>query len=826
MPLRSGYCFVSVFLTLVLPLVASAQSPELPWLYSTARLLPKNLTNQGSGYFSIVEGKNNRLYIGTAKYGENAYLVEYDPASQSMRMVVDCMKAIGSKATGFAAQSKIHTRNNVGTSGKIYFGTKQGYPDTKAGEKFADYPGGHPMVYDPATEETRVYPIPIPHHGIISITPDESRKVAYVSTCSDERPVESSHFLKLDLETGKYQDLGETNHVFAFIVVDFLGRAYHPLRGGDILRYDPKTDKVERLKQTIDGQPPTAESHLADENSHPINWEIAPNRKTLYAVPMSGNQLYSYDLSGKGDTLPGKSHGKLCAAAASTDCRALCVSPAGAVFAAITAQYDAKRHFAHLITYKPGDETPTDLGPLAVRNPEFTQLVDRKGAPLPWHQGFSTFGDGNMIPRAVLLGVCAARDAQYVLALAPLTLLEVRGKPARSAPPIARKPIAGITTVYRYNSHSDLIMGRVMQTDTLDGRGRVPAVQFASLYTDQKPEADTSRKIAGDLGVPMFDNIPDTLTLGKKGIGVEGVMLVAEHGEYPPSPTGATQYPKRKFFEQIFATVDKHGHRGLPVFCDKHLADTWSDAKWIYDEAKKRGMPLMAGSSVPSAWRNPPVDLPRDKKLKEIHVVSYFKIDVYGFHALEGMQALVERRAGGETGVAAIQTLSGDEVWQAAERGVFDRKLLDSALAVMRQRPLPPGKRLEDIATKPKLCVIEYRDGLRACLFTLDGVVEEWTAAWKDDTGKIDNVAFVLQEERPFAHFAVYFNAIEQFLLTGKSPWPVERTLLTSGLVDECMTAMKDGGKRRETPHLAIEYKSDWNWMLPIAAPPDRRGRQ
>lgn len=800
---------------------ASAQLPDQPWLYATARALPKHLTNQGSGYFAIVEGKNGRLYIGTAKYGENAYLVEYDPATQQMRVVVDCMQAIGSKATGFAAQAKIHTRNNVGPSGKIYFGTKQGYPDPKLGEKFTDYPGGYPMVYDPATGETKVYPIPMPHHGIISVTPDESRGVAYVSTCSDERPVESSHFLKLDLATGKYQDLGETNHMYAFIVVDHLGRAYHPLLGGDILRYDPKSDKVERLKQTIDGQPPTVESHLADEHAHPINWEIDSSRKRLYAVALSGNQLYSYDLTGKGDVLEGKSHGKLCATAESTDCRALCVAPSGVVWAAVRAEYGKQRQFARLVSYKPGDEAPLDHGPLAIENPDFTTFADRKGVAFPWHQGFPRFGDGNMIPGTVLLGICVTREAQYVLGLAPLTLLETRVRP-RLTIPQERKPIAGITTVYRYNSHSDLILGRMAQTDTLDGRGRVPSLQMASLYVDQKPTGDTSRKLCADLAIPSYPKIADTLTLQSDRIAVDGVMMVAEHGEYQRSPTGAEMYPKRQFFEQIFTTVDKHQRRGLPVFCDKHLADTWTDAKWIYDEAKKRDMPLMAGSSLPSAWREPPIDVPRGTKLKEIHVLSYHRIDVYGFHALEGLQALVERRAGGETGVAAVQTYSGDAVWQAAEQGVYDRALLDRALGAMRERQIAPGKRVEDLAKKPVLCVIDYKDGLRACLFTLDGAVADWTAAWKDEHGQVTSLAFVLQDERPYSHFNVLFNGIEQFMHSGRAPWPVERTLLTSGLVDECLQSLADEGKRRETPHLGFAYESEWNWMQPIAPAPGR----
>src|SRR5205823_13434189 len=134
--------------------------------------------------------------------GANAYLVEFDPKAKKMATVVDAMKAIGSNAKGFAAQAKIHTRNNVGASGKIYFGTKQGYPDLSKGEKREDYPGGYPMVYDPRTDKTEVFPIPVKHHGINSITPDESRGVAYISTCSDHRPGsdEGAHFLILDLK--------------------------------------------------------------------------------------------------------------------------------------------------------------------------------------------------------------------------------------------------------------------------------------------------------------------------------------------------------------------------------------------------------------------------------------------------------------------------------------------------------------------------------------------------------------------------------------------------------------------------------------------------
>ena len=118
-----------------------------------------------------------------------------------------------------------------------------------------------------------------------------------------------ANVVALDLKTGKHRELIDTHHIYGFIVVDYLGRAYHPMLGGDIVRYDPKTDKVERLKQTIEGKPPTPESHLADEKGHPINWDITPDGKTLYAQPMSTNNAYAYDLTQKGDTLAGRSLG-------------------------------------------------------------------------------------------------------------------------------------------------------------------------------------------------------------------------------------------------------------------------------------------------------------------------------------------------------------------------------------------------------------------------------------------------------------------------------------------------------------------------------------
>ncbi|HTN77184.1 MAG TPA: hypothetical protein VL096_18115 [Pirellulaceae bacterium] len=419
--IRRFNCLLCVGLLMSAQQLMAAPPHRDTWLKSVAHALPKETTSEGSGYFSIIEGLDHKLYIGTAKYGSNAYLVRFDPTDKSMRVVLDAQKEIGTAATGFAAQAKFHTRNNVGPSGKIYLATKQGYP--KEGESRDSYAGGYPMVYDPATEKTRVYDIPIAKQGIISITPDESRGLAYISTCSDERPIESTHFMVLDLRTGKYRDLLDCRHLYAFIVVDHLGRAYHPILGGEIARFDPQQDKLTRLSQTIDGQPPTKESLLALPEAHPINWDLSPDKKTLYAVAMSGNQLYSYDLTAAGESLAGKSLGKLIADADATDCRALCVAANGTVWAGVAATFKDKGQFLHVVSYRPGEKQPRDHGPIAISNPDYTTFVDAEQKPLPWHHGVVKAADSTLIPRYTVMGICASNDGKvYVTTLYPFTL--------------------------------------------------------------------------------------------------------------------------------------------------------------------------------------------------------------------------------------------------------------------------------------------------------------------------------------------------------------------------------------------------------------------
>jgi hypothetical protein len=381
--------------------------------------------------------------------------------------------------------------------------------------------------------------------------------------------------------------------------------------------------------------------------------------------------------------------------------------------------------------------------------------------------------------------------------------------------------VAALVTAYYHNSHADVIVSRLLQTMTLDDKGEQPGLKLVSLYVDQPESSSVGLEIARAHHIPIYKTPAQALTLGGKSLAVDGVLLIGEHGRYPLSKTGQVMFPKRRLFSEILALCDR-SNRIVPVYTDKHLADNWQDAKWIYDQAHLRGMPLMAGSTLPLTWRYPPVDVPRGARVSEIVATAYGTLEAYGYHGLEIIQCLAERRAGGETGVRAVQTLEGPGVWQALANGTISRALVEAATSRRHHSLGKPGEPLESLLKDPVLVVITYRDGLKAGLLWAANLID-FTGAWRDaDSGKIESALFSTQEARPFMHFTYLVKGIEHMMQTGKPAWPVERTLLVTGVLNAYFISKHDGHRRLETPWLDVHYQSAWDWHQPPPPPPGR----
>ena len=247
--------------------------------------------------------------------------------------------------------------------------------------------------------------------------------------------------------------------------------------------------------------------------------------------------------------------------------------------------------------------------------------------------------------------------------------------------------------------------------------------------------------------------------------------------------------------------------RPVPVFNDKHLAYSWDDARWMYDRAADLDIPFMAGSSLPVTGRTPELDHETGAPIDEALVLGHFHaypngLDSYGFHGLEALQCMVERRRGGETGIAAVRCIEGRAVWDAAERGLWPRNL--AAEAESRIADVEPG-RMEDNCVRPALFELEYADGLRAFTLMLDRHIKGFAYAARVNNQTV-STGFHTIGSHGGEPFTAQGLAVQEMFLTGHPQYPVERTLLTTGAHAALMDSRHLGGIRIETPWLTVGY--------------------
>ena len=392
-------------------------------------------------------------------------------------------------------------------------------------------------------------------------------------------------------------------------------------------------------------------------------------------------------------------------------------------------------------------------------------------------------------------------------------------------PPSKRLQVAALVSEYRKYSHGQNIVDRFLGGYGWESRWHRPEMDVVSLYVDQFPESDLSRERTDrHPDLKMYPTIAEALTQGGGDLAVDGVLLIAEHGQYPKNEKGQTLWPRYEFFRE---TVDvfRDSGRSAPVFCDKHLSWKWERALEMVETSRQLGFPLMAGSSLPVSRRVPSIDLPWGAEVEEIVSVGVGGIDGYDIHSLEAMQCLAERRRSGETGVVSIQALRGDAVWQALSAGSWESGGCDPALfeaCLCRSHSLKPAAESnrhtypepEDlpqlVASPPVAYRFEYADGLRATMLLMEGLVQDITVAVRLKDQR-DPLALLFYLGSGHGMQPNFFNPLchhmERMIETGQPPYPIERTLLTTGLTAAGIESLWLNQKLLDTPHLAIKYQ-------------------
>ncbi|WP_406694707.1 hypothetical protein V5E97_27005 [Singulisphaera sp. Ch08] len=377
--------------------------------------------------------------------------------------------------------------------------------------------------------------------------------------------------------------------------------------------------------------------------------------------------------------------------------------------------------------------------------------------------------------------------------------------PTDALPPPQGQPkrLAAITTAYFKYSHADDIITKFIEGYAIAGRTHQPHCQVVSLAIEQFPPSDIGRGMAARYGIPLFETPAEALGLGGDSLDVDGVILIGEHGDYPTNAKGQHLYPRRRLFEEIVKVFRRSG-RSVPVYNDKHFSYSWENARWMYEQSRTLGFPMMAGSSVPVAWRRPALAFRQGITLDSGLAFGFAGLEVYGFHTLELLQSFVERRGQGAIGVKAVQCLQGEAAWDAAREGRWPADLVHEAI-----RHLPKHKA---IGTDPEalskadpnavVLLVEYRDGFQAAAYLSRGLADEFAfaARVRGTAEPVGTWSILNKPQRD--HFSFLCNHIEVMFRTGQPSYPVERTYLVTGILAALIDSQAAGGTRLETPHL------------------------
>ncbi|MFN0166114.1 MAG: hypothetical protein ACKV22_06755, partial [Bryobacteraceae bacterium] len=289
------------------------------------------------------------------------------------------------------------------------------------------------------------------------------------------------------------------------------------------------------------------------------------------------------------------------------------------------------------------------------------------------------------------------------------TFLAASGGAALGAP--RRTRIAAIITVYFRNSHADVFIGNFLRGYHWEGKHHDSELEIAAAYLEQTPSTDIGLAELSKYHVPRKPTVREAIVPG-----VRGVALIGEHGDYPLNAKGQKLYPRYELMEKIVRTFRETGHVA-PVFVDKHFSTEWKKARQMFDWSRELRFPLIAGTSITLTWRRPALELDLETPIKRAVGYWYGDKEAYGYHGIETFQSMVERRKGGETGLAWVQSIDGPEVWKWTAANPWALNLLEEAMRNDDSlTPLP----LEEVKD-PMLFLLGYRSGLVGVLYLLNG---------------------------------------------------------------------------------------------------------
>lgn len=371
-----------------------------------------------------------------------------------------------------------------------------------------------------------------------------------------------------------------------------------------------------------------------------------------------------------------------------------------------------------------------------------------------------------------------------------------------------RLRLAVVATVFRPLAHADVILSRWFDVHAGDEKWgwRGSQCEIATLFVAQTPDNDMARDWCEKYGVRQADSIAEALTLGGETLAVDGVLLIAEHGDYPWNEQRQKLYPRREFFDEV-AAVFRDSGRAVPVFFDKHLSWNSGEARAMAATIDELAIPFLGGSSLPHVGFRPALPTPDAATGATLFSLFPGGAESYGYHSIE-----IALRARAALGLLAeptsVTVWRGEAVWQQLENNAHRRALTAAILpATTRFGDVAAARaaerrEIESLEDELLFC-IEFADETESLHLRLaDGRGEFGTTLMRNDGTIWTGLVAAGDADNFYAHFATQNALIEAMMWSGQSSVPLKRSLCSTLLINRVMDAL-------QTPGLPLEYGAE-----------------
>jgi hypothetical protein len=242
----------------------------------------------------VYAARSGKVYSGLMREGASSNFYEYDPVTDSNRLLFNMSEFLGMRGKGIRTPSKIHNAPVEDNDGNIYF-VPMNNGSGPRNIDFLSWPGGYWLRYEPGTGKLENLGLVDKQVGFYPLTIDRTRNFLFGVAFN-------GYLYRFDIENGKTTKLDRVANwdINRNIFCDDKGNVYGSFPPGRVWKYEAEHERVVDLniRQPHDPTfwPQQMRNPMLDRTDdwRAVDWD--PINNVAYGITCgSGNILFRFD---------------------------------------------------------------------------------------------------------------------------------------------------------------------------------------------------------------------------------------------------------------------------------------------------------------------------------------------------------------------------------------------------------------------------------------------------------------------------------------------------------------------------------------------------